>query len=442
VAALTHPSIRELGRRLRTRELTALELTLHTLEDIEEREATLNAFTTVLREAAVEQARDVDAALARGDDPGPLAGIPVAIKDLFNLPGAPTTGGSSLFGDQLALGEADVVAGLRRAGAVLVGKTNLNEFCWGLDPHIGRVNNPLDPRLTAGGSSGGSAAAVASGSVPAAIGTDSGGSIRMPAAFCGLVGLKPTHGLIPIGGTVPGCWSLTDAGPIARSVADVATILDCLSPARTTSHSPPARPTLGILAGSLDACRTEIAAPIRHALDVLDSSGWQLTDIEFDLDDAHDAWMTTFAAETREALVPFLGVHVRDVSVDLRELLRLGAGITAMAYLEAQTYRSRLGASLDAILRTVDAIVTPTVPSPPGEDDPEADDEEYFGDMRWTIAANLTGHPALTIPLGSPRTPPAGLQLLGRYGADDSLLGLASRLEEELLCPDAEEETR
>jgi aspartyl-tRNA(Asn)/glutamyl-tRNA(Gln) amidotransferase subunit A len=431
VATLTHPSIRELGRRLRARDVTAVELTRLAVDEIEEREPELNAFTTVLQEPAIAQARRVDEALARGEDPGPLAGIPVAVKDTFLVPGVPTTGGSSLFRDNTAVGEADVVARLRLAGAVLVGKTNMNEFGWGLDPRVGRVNNPLDTRLTAGGSSGGSAAAVASGSLAFAIGTDSGGSVRMPAAFCALVGLKPTHGLVPSGGKLPGCWSLNDSGPIARSVEDIRAVLSCLAATTSAANPPTPRPILGVLSGAVDACRPPVAGAVRRSLNALDDHDWNSTDVDLDLGGAHEAWMTTFAAETAQTLAPFLGARAADVSADLRDLLAVGAGITAAEYVEAQAYRSSLTAAFDAALRTVEAVVTPTVPSPPEEDDPDAEAEEYFGDMRWTILSNLTGHPAVTIPI--PALPvPAGLQLIGRRGSDDALLVLAQRLEAQL----------
>jgi aspartyl-tRNA(Asn)/glutamyl-tRNA(Gln) amidotransferase subunit A len=439
VATLTHRSIRELGVRLRARELTAVELTRLAVDEIEEREAELNAFTTVLREPAIAQARRVDEALARGEVPGPLAGIPVAVKDTFLVPGVPTTGGSSLFRDNTAVGEADVVARLRLAGAVLVGKTNMNEFGWGLDPRVGRVNNPLDTRLTAGGSSGGSAAAVASGALAFAIGTDSGGSVRMPAAFCGLVGLKPTHGIVPSGGKLPGCWSLTDSGPIARSVEDVRAVLSCLASTTTSASAPTHRPTVGVLSGVVDACRPPVAGAVRRALDALDDHDWDTTEVDLDLGGAHEAWMTTFAAETAQTLAPFLGPRTADVSADVRDLLAMGAGVTAAAYVEAQAYRSRLTAAFDAALRTVETVVTPTVPSPPAEEDPDAEDEEYFGDMRWTIVSNLTGHPAVTIPI-STLPVPAGLQLIGRRGSDEALLALAKRLEAQLSAFDEGDE--
>jgi aspartyl-tRNA(Asn)/glutamyl-tRNA(Gln) amidotransferase subunit A len=430
VATVTHPSIRELGRRLRARDVTAVELTRLTVDEIEEREPELNAFTTLLREPAIAQARRVDEALARGEDPGPLAGIPVAVKDTFLVPGVPTTGGSSLFRDNTAVAEADVVARLRLAGAVLVGKTNMNEFGWGLDPRVGRVNNPLDTRLTAGGSSGGSAAAVASGALAFAIGTDSGGSVRMPAAFCGVVGLKPTHGIVPSGGKLPGCWSLTDSGPVARSIEDVRAVMSCLASTTSAASASTHRPSVGVLSGVVDACRPPVAGAVRRALNALDRD-WRTTEVDLDLGGAHEAWMTTFAAETAQTLAPFLGPRAADVSADLRDLLAMGAGVTAAAYVEAQEYRCRLTAAFEAALRTVEAVVTPTVPSPPAEEDPDAEDEEYFGDMRWTILSNLTGHPAVTIPI-STLPAPAGLQLIGRRGSDEALLALAKRLEAQL----------
>jgi aspartyl-tRNA(Asn)/glutamyl-tRNA(Gln) amidotransferase subunit A len=421
-------SVREQGRLLRAHEVSAVELTERALVEIEAHEPELNAFATVIREPALTQARQVDEALAHGEDAGPLAGIPVVVKDSFLAAGAATTGGSSLLRNYKPVGEADLVAQLRSAGAVLVGKTNMSEFGWGLDPRVGRVNNPLDNSLTAGGSSGGSAAAVASGSVAVAIGTDSGGSIRMPAAFCAVVGLKPTHGLIPGGGSLPGCWSLSDAGPIARSIEDIELLLDCVrstpppSPDRITRHR-----RLGLLTGAADPCKPQVGDAIGHALAALSDAGCDTTDVDLDLNGAHEAWLTTFAAEKAHTLTPFLGRRTADVTEDLRDLLALGASVTPDGYRAAQAFRSRLGRSVNALLATVDALVLPTVPSLPSKEEPDAQADEYYGDMRWTIAANLTGHPALTIPAA--RSAPVGLQLIGHHGGDGALLDLAKQLE-------------
>src|SRR5262245_15618072 len=214
-------SIAELGKALRSREVTAVEVAQSAITAVEADEAELNAFITVTSERALDEAHSVDEQRARGVELGPLMGIPWAIKDVFATEGARTTGGSDPLADFAPTPDADIVRSLKAAGAVLVGKTNLHELGWGLSPTIGRTNNPHDLARGSGGSSGGSAATVAAGALPFAIGTDAGGSIRMPAAFCAVVGFKPTHGRVSMRGHLPGSWTVGDAGPLARSVADV-----------------------------------------------------------------------------------------------------------------------------------------------------------------------------------------------------------------------------
>jgi Asp-tRNA(Asn)/Glu-tRNA(Gln) amidotransferase A subunit family amidase len=194
----------------------------------------------------------------------------------------------------------------------------------------------------------------------------------------------------------------------------------------------PPRPRLGLLSGSLDSCTAPIRTALETALRLLDENDWQTDERNLDLQLSHDAWLTIFAAETASSLTPFLGDRVDETSADTRQLLLRGAAISADEYLQARDQGRTLAAAVDSALTGVDALLTPTVPSPPASVDPEPDDEAYFGEMRWTVIANLTGHPAITIP--TPGTALAGLQLIGRKGADGTLLSLAAQLEAAFQC--------
>ncbi|WP_274378878.1 amidase [Deinococcus cavernae] len=234
-------SISEVGSLYRSGSLTPLEVTQAALSRTEQQNARLNAFITVTADLALEQARQATRELQAGQDRGPLHGIPVALKDLVDVQGVKTTCSARILAGQVAAEDAVVTRRLREVGAVLLGKTNLLEFAYGVvHPDYGKTNNPWDLRRTAGGSSGGSAAAVAAGLCYAAVGTDTGGSIRIPAAYCGVSGLKPTSGRVPLGGIFPLSWSLDHAGPLARSCQDARLLLEALLGEKLES----VRPTL------------------------------------------------------------------------------------------------------------------------------------------------------------------------------------------------------
>src|SRR5918993_1982828 len=224
-------TIADLSRALQAREITAETVTSRCLDRIAERNPSINAFITVLGEAALTQARQADAEIARGRYRGPLHGVPISLKDIIDLRGAPTTAASRVRREHRAASDATVVARLREAGAVFVGKTNLHEFALGTtneDSAFGPVRHPLDPNRSPGGSSGGSAASVLDGMAYASIGTDTGGSVRIPAAACGLVGLKPTLGDIPVDGVVPLSMTMDHVGPMCRSVEDAGILYDAM----------------------------------------------------------------------------------------------------------------------------------------------------------------------------------------------------------------------
>src|SRR5208283_2726193 len=225
-------TIVELAPRLRRKEVSPLELTRACLDRIEKQNPTLNAFITVMAESALAEARAAEAEILRGEWRGPLHGIPVALKDLIDTAGTRTTAASAVFEHRVPIEDAEVVRRLRQAGAVILGKNNLHEFAYGgssLVSFFGDVHNPWDNAHIAGGSSGGSAAAVAAGLCYAAIGTDTAGSIREPAALCGCVGIKPTYGRVSARGVIPLSWSLDHVGPLAATVADAAVVLQAIA---------------------------------------------------------------------------------------------------------------------------------------------------------------------------------------------------------------------
>ena len=248
-------SITAFAAGLRAGDFTALEATERALTAAEATQSSINAFITVLGDRAREQARAVDAALAAGRDPGPLAGVPVAIKDLFDVAGVATTAGSRALADNIASHDAAAVARLTDAGAVIVGKANMDQFAFG--PHqadYGRTNLPCDNAYYAGGSSGGSAAAVAAGIVLAALGSDAGGSARFPASCCGVVSIKPTFGRVSGRGAAPTFWSLDHVAPISRSVPDAAAMLAVLADTWSPPSPSHGAPRLGVLAGWDEGC--------------------------------------------------------------------------------------------------------------------------------------------------------------------------------------------
>jgi aspartyl-tRNA(Asn)/glutamyl-tRNA(Gln) amidotransferase subunit A len=415
-------TIAETTALVRRRELSAVALVEESLRQIDERQPELNAFITVMRDASIRDARSLDLRLARGETVGELAGVPFAVKDNIVTVDAPSSGGSSVYRSPPAAADPPLISLLRRADGILVGKTNMNEFGWGLDERIGPVANPVLPGRSAGGSSGGSAASVAAGVVAFAIGTDGGGSIRMPAAFCGLVGLKPTHLSISQAGLLASSPTLTDAGPITTNIADCVAVAQVLLQRRDTIPAP-GNARLGVIDGSLETCKAIVREALESAIDCLHGSAR----VELDTAEALHAWQRIFFAETTAELLPTIGNLLPQMSSDLRRLVAEGETVSRDDYGEALAQADELGRRVDDALEHYDALLAPTVPSPPPRDEPAWDDDDFLGDIRWTVLTNLTGHPSVTLPVEA--TEPVGVQLIGRRGADTALLGLAEQLD-------------
>ena len=436
-------TIADLGAALRAGRKTAATLVDDCLAAIAARNGELNAFVLVREEEAQAEARGADEGLADGEDRGPLQGIPVGLKDLIDLEGVPTTAASRpLFGN-VARADAPLVTRLRDADAVIVGKCNLHELAFGTtgeESAFGMTRNPFAPDRSAGGSSSGSAIAVATGMAVAAIGTDTGGSIRIPASACGVVGLKPTHGEVSLEGIVPLAPSLDHAGPIARTVDDAATIFRIIRDAdgNGDTSDPSARPRLGIPRQYFfDLVDPAVQAAFDDAAARLEAGGVLIGHADIaGADETPTVYATTQRPEAFRCHAALLERHAADLSPGVRERLESGRGVTDDDYARAQEGRRALTAAVDAALAGCDALLLPTLPILPplvgaetvelkGRDEPVRPLM-----LRLTQLFDVTGHPAISIPCGDAGGVPVGLQLVGRRGGTDELLALAAALED------------
>lgn len=371
----------------------------------------------------------VAAAPARAPE-GPLAGQPVAVKDIIAVAGLPTRCGSPASDPAPAAGDAVLVARLRAAGAEVFATTQCLEYAAGFaHPEIGDTRNPRDPSRTSGGSSGGSAALVAAGVCDLAIGTDTGGSIRIPAAYCGVVGLKPSYGLVPVDGVFPLAPTCDHAGTLTATAADAGRLLAAIA-GRGSGGLPaaPARPVLGVLAGQLTdpSVTPEVGDALRAALDRLAGAGWQLRDLQAGWLDELPRWEDVLSViVAREAWQVHRALDTSRYADGTRALLAAGAGVTDEQYADALAGRDTLRAAVQASLDGVDALAGPTVGYCAPEQDPSFGVGEDNAEGRFTGPYNLTGHPAVSIPVPVAGLP-AGLQLAGRSGADMALLAVAS----------------
>ena len=359
---------------------------------------------------------------------GPLSGRPVAVKDIIAVEGLPTRCGSPSTSSEPAPEDAALVGRLRAAGAEVFATAQCLEFAAGFaNPQVGDTRNPRDPARTSGGSSGGSAALVAAGVCDLAIGTDTGGSIRIPAAYCGVVGLKPTYGLVPTDGVFPLSPSLDHAGTLTATVADSIALLQAIAGPRP---APPAvgLPVIGVLSAQLadPSVTPEVREAVRTALDRLAAAGWQLREVKPPWLEQPKRWedaLTVIVA--REAAASHAG---RDTSQDAegtRALLAFGAVVTPEQYASARAAQAELSAAVEETLAGVDALAGPTVGYCAPEQDPPFGVGDDNAEGRFTGPYNLTGHPAVSIPVPVPGLP-VGLQLAGPRDGDLALLELAA----------------
>jgi aspartyl-tRNA(Asn)/glutamyl-tRNA(Gln) amidotransferase subunit A len=440
----TH-TIESAAAALREGRIRSADLVEASLTAIREHGDRTNAFILVDAEGAREAARAADEERERGVDRGPLHGIPLSIKDLIDVAGQPTTAASRVRAGHVAQADAPVVQRLRDAGAVLIGKTNLHEFALGTtseDSAWGPVRNPHDPSRSAGGSSGGSAAAVATGMGLGSIGSDTGGSIRIPASACGIVGLKPSLGDVPTDGVVPLSMTLDHVGPIARSVQDAAWLWAALARAEMVRLEPPAPRalTLGLLDGYFTALLAgEVRTAFEDAVARLRDAGASLSPRSvIGTESIIDTYVSLALPEAAFWHAHYLETRAEDYQPAVLSRLESGRAITAASYLKARRTRLALTRAVDAALEGCHALVLPTLPivAPPLG----AIDAAVNGDagetlpvrsamLRLTQLFNITGHPAISIPIQASGLP-VGLQLIGRRGATEQLLTVARACEE------------
>jgi aspartyl-tRNA(Asn)/glutamyl-tRNA(Gln) amidotransferase subunit A len=387
----------------------------------------------------MEQAHALDEELRHGRSRGPLHGRTISIKDIIDVKGSPTTAASRVRAGHVAMADATVVTRLREAGAVILGKANLHEFALGTtsdESAFGPVHNPRDPSRSPGGSSGGSAAAVAAEMGWGSIGTDTGGSIRIPASACGVVGLKPSFGEIPTIGVIPLSVSLDHVGPIARTVGGAWMIYNALAGVANPASSPRSIDSLrlGRMGGYfLEKLDDEVRARFEEALSRLKDAGVSVVDVDLgDLPDVPTTYLNVALPEAFAYHAEALDKVPGEFSHSVRSRLEMGGTISREAYVQAQGDRARMRAAIDSALSHCDALVLPTVPVPPQKIGASTvivgTREEPLRPMtlRLTQLFNLTGHPAISMPCGDTREGlPCGFQLAGRRQQTADLLQVA-----------------
>ena len=433
-------TIREAGARLRSRQVSSLELTNQCLDRIAKLNPRLNTFLTVTEDAARARALELDRELASGTDRGPLHGIPIAHKDLIWTKGVRTTSGSKLFADFVPDRDAPVVEKLQAAGAVMLGKTGLHELAYGVtseNPHFGAVRNPRDPDRTPGGSSGGSGAAVATDMAYMATGTDTGGSIRIPASFCGVVGIKPTYGLVDRSAIQPLGFSLDHIGPMARTVDDCRIALDIMAAGIARRPAPLIN---GLRIGLpenfyFDVATQEVRDAVHRAAQAAEKLGARITPVRVpDIDALTTAGRLILLAEASALYEPYLNRR-EDFGQDVLALLDQGRLVPAIDYVNAQRLRQVLIGEFHALFRKIDCLFTPATPTPApriGQKQVELGGEMLdtrLATTRLVRGINVLGFPALVIPCGASADGlPLGLQMVARPYEENLLFTVGEAL--------------
>lgn len=441
----------EASQAVQTREVSPVQLTEACLSRIENLDGALKAFITVLGESALAEARQAEAEIARGEWKGPLHGIPIAVKDLAETAGVRTTAGSAVLQHNIPSEDAEVVRRLRLAGAVLLGKLNLHEFAYGgsgVIGHYGAARNPWNTRHITGGSSSGSGAAVAAGLCYGAIGTDTAGSIRLPSAYCGVVGLKPSYGLVSTRGIIPLSWTLDHVGPMTRTVPDGALMLQAI--AHYDTHDvycqkfPPvyypsalAEPVSGLRLATPREFWEELDSEIAGAVDTAITMLSRMTAGVKEISISTHCDRTVVRCEPWVYHQRYLPAHEKEYDAETLRRIRSGSDVSAAAYIEK--YRELLHQRREIlhIFDQVDLVLTPTSPVlPPSFAEVQQRPEELRGRelimLRNTRPWNVYGLPAISIPCGfSASGLPIGLQIVGAPGAEGTIMSLAYAYERE-----------
>ena len=444
--SLDYGTVAELSEAIRNHDVSSVEITKAVLNQIERTNKALNAYTLIAADQALAAAQAMDQALAAGFNFGPLHGIPVAVKDLYETKDLRTTGGGRILADYVPKEDATTVARLRRSGAVIVGKTNTHEYAYGYtteNPHYGPTRNPWDTSRIPGGSSGGSGAAVAAGSAPAALGTDTGGSIRVPSSFCGITGLKPTYGRVSRKGVLPLAWSLDHAGPMVHTAEDAALMMNVLAgydPADPASADVPVPDHTGRLDRDIRGLRLgiprnhffdridpEVLTAVREAIQVLEGLGGIPVEVDLShMGQAVSAWLAILLAEASSIHERDIRKRPADYGDDVRLYLEEGVLEGATTYVKGQRVRQLLVQGFREAMAGVDVLLTPAtaVPAPKlGESAVEVGGEKeqlFLTLARISSPFDMTGLPALSVPCGFSQSGlPIGLQVVGHPFRED-----------------------
>jgi aspartyl-tRNA(Asn)/glutamyl-tRNA(Gln) amidotransferase subunit A len=433
----------ELARMIATKAVSPVEVVRTHLDRIGALDSGFRAYITVCGDAALEAARAAEGRLMAGGSLGPLHGVPYALKDLYDTAGVRTTGGSRIFADRVPSADATVVRRLAEAGAILLGKLNMVEFAYGpegLNPHYGHARNPWDaatPRL-AGGSSSGSGVAVAAGLAPGALGSDTGGSIRIPASLCGITGLKPTYGRVSRAGVLPLAWSMDHVGPMTRTVADGALMLGVMAgydPADASTSVLPVPDYLAALTGKVNGLRVGVLGPfflagatpavrtaVEAAAKTLAAAGAIVDEVKLErVSLAGAGSLAVVAAEALAYHAELLRTRAADYDPEVARRLRLSAFVGGVHYVRAQQVRAIVRQEIDAALARRDLLLAPATPiTAPSLDERQVSLGDGPSDvraalLRFTRPFNFSGHPACAVPCGFTEGGlPIGMQLVGR----------------------------
>ena len=455
-------SITSLSELIGKREISPVEVIDAFLERIEAVQKKINIFITVLEREARRAAQQAEDEIVKGHYRGPLHGIPLAAKDLFFTAGVKTTCGTRILADFVPEENGTVISRLIEAGAILVGKTNMHEFAFGttnLNNHYGHARNPWNSDHITGGSSGGSAAAIAGSCALLTLGTDTGGSIRIPSALCGTVGLKPTFGRVSKYGVYPLCWSLDHPGPMTRTVADAAIALTFMAgydPKDPCSKDVPVRDYYSCLTGDIKGVRVgvpdtfyfeqiepEVKAGVKKAIGGLKDLGAEVRPVHIpDLDEAAAATLLILSSEAASCLEKFHRTRPNDIGDDVRARLDLGALHLATHYVKAQRIRRIAQENFSRVLTEVDVLVTPgvSITAPRLEESMvRLDDDDVpvgVALTRCTRIYNFVGLPSVSVPVGlSQAGLPIGIQIAGRPFDEELVLRVAEAYERHIYQP-------